>query len=79
MGAYGEYLSLPASRTIVQQPSKLSFEEATAVPLGGLNALHYMRLANIPSGERVLINGAGRVRCPNRTGQRPGRSISPTC
>jgi NADPH:quinone reductase-like Zn-dependent oxidoreductase len=59
MGAYGEYLSLPASSTIVQQPSNLSFEEAAAVPLGGLNALHYMRLANIPSGERVLINGAG--------------------
>jgi NADPH:quinone reductase-like Zn-dependent oxidoreductase len=59
MGAYGEYLSLPASSTIVQQPSNLSFEEAAAVPLGGLNALHYMRLANIQSGERVLINGAG--------------------
>jgi len=37
----------------------MSFAEAAAVPLGGLNALHFMRLANIAAGERVLVNGAG--------------------
>ena len=37
----------------------MSFEEAAAVPLGGLNALHFMRLAKIKPGEKVLINGAG--------------------
>jgi NADPH:quinone reductase-like Zn-dependent oxidoreductase len=37
----------------------LSFAEAAGVPLGGLNALHFMHKANIKSGENILINGAG--------------------
>ena len=59
LGCYGEYLCLPASYTIGPKPQNLSFAEAAAVPLGGFNALHYMRKANIKSGEKVLINGAG--------------------
>lgn len=58
-GAYGEYVALPASYTIVCKPGNMSFADAAAVPLGGLNALHFMRLAKVQSGERVLINGAG--------------------
>ena len=58
-GAYGEYASLPASYTIVPKPHNMSFEEAAAAPLGGLNALHFLRKANIRNGEKVLINGAG--------------------
>jgi NADPH:quinone reductase-like Zn-dependent oxidoreductase len=59
LGAYGEYVCLPASNTLVPKPRNLSFEEAAAVPFGGLNALHFMRLADIRSGEKILINGAG--------------------
>ncbi|GJL81428.1 MAG: alcohol dehydrogenase [marine bacterium B5-7] len=59
MGAYGEYVCLPHSYTIVPKPNNLSFEEAAAVPLGGLNALHFLRKANIRNGEKILINGAG--------------------
>ncbi|MDH3621788.1 MAG: NAD(P)-dependent alcohol dehydrogenase [Gammaproteobacteria bacterium] len=58
-GAYGEYISLPARYTIVPKPTNMSFEEAAAVPLGALNALHFLRLADIQDGEKVLINGAG--------------------
>jgi NADPH:quinone reductase-like Zn-dependent oxidoreductase len=58
-GAYGEYLCLPADYTILPKPQNMSFAEAAAVPLGGLNALHFMRKASIQSGEKVLINGAG--------------------
>ena len=58
-GAYGEYLCLPDSYTIVKKPSNMSYEQAAAVPLGGLNALHFMRKANIKEGETILINGAG--------------------
>lgn len=59
LGGYGEYVALPASATVVPKPSNMSFVEAAAVPLGGLNALHFMRLARIQPGETVLINGAG--------------------
>jgi NADPH:quinone reductase-like Zn-dependent oxidoreductase len=59
MGAYGEYVALPASYTIVAKPGNMSLADAAAVPLGGLNALHFMRLARIQAREKVLINGAG--------------------
>ncbi len=36
----------------------MTFEEAAAVPLGGLNALHFLRLGKVGPGERVLSNGA---------------------
>ncbi len=58
-GAYGEYVALPANYTIVAKPSNMSFADAAAVPLGGLNALHFMRLANIRAADHVAINGAG--------------------
>jgi NADPH:quinone reductase-like Zn-dependent oxidoreductase len=59
LGAHSEYLCLPASYTIAPKPDNISFAEAAAVPLGGLNALHFMRRANIRIGEKVLVNGAG--------------------
>jgi len=59
LGAYGEYVSLPQSYTVVPMPANMSFADASAVPLGGLNALHFMQLANVQAGDKVLINGAG--------------------
>lgn len=59
LGAYGEFVALPASYTLVPKPTNMSFAEAAAVPLGGLNALHFMRRARLQPGETVLILGAG--------------------
>jgi len=59
VGAYAEYLTLPARYTIVPKPRNMSFGEAAAVPLGGLNALNFLCLADVQPGERVLVNGAG--------------------
>ena len=59
LGAYGEYVAVPADSTIIAKPKNMSFAEAAAVPLGGLNALHFMRRATIQVGDEVLINGAG--------------------
>jgi NADPH:quinone reductase-like Zn-dependent oxidoreductase len=59
LGAHGEYICLPAHYTLVPKPHNLNYEHAAAVPLGGLNALHFLRLARIQQGEQVLVNGAG--------------------
>ncbi len=59
MGAYGQHMVLGENNTVARKPRNMTFEEAAAVPLGGLNALHFMQLAAIRPGEAVLINGAG--------------------
>lgn len=59
MGAYGEYMCLSENSTVITKPKNMSFADAAAVPLGGLNALHYLRRAKIQPREKVLINGAG--------------------
>lgn len=59
LGAYGEFVALPATYTIVAKPRNMNFAASAAVPLGGLNALHFMQLAGVQAGDKVLINGAG--------------------
>ena len=57
-GGCAEYLCLNAKNAIAIKPVNMSFEEAATVPVGGLNALHFVRKANIGSGDKLLINGA---------------------
>jgi NADPH:quinone reductase-like Zn-dependent oxidoreductase len=63
-GTNAEYITLPAEPGEMEggvaiKPTNMTFEEAATVPFGGRDALHFLRLGNIQSGQRILINGAG--------------------
>ena len=53
-----EFTCLPAKDMITKKPEKVSYEDAATIPVAGTNALHYIRKANIISGEKMLIIGA---------------------
>jgi NADPH:quinone reductase-like Zn-dependent oxidoreductase len=59
LGTDTEYICLPANGVLARKPPSLTYEEAAALPVGGLDALHLLRRATIQPGERVLISGAG--------------------
>ncbi len=58
MGGHAEYLIMPAAGKVVPKPANLDFEEAAALPFGGMTALDFLRRGELKAGERVLVNGA---------------------
>ena len=56
-GAWAECVAVDA-RLACRKPARLSFEQAAALPVGGITALGAVRKAGVEAGQRVLVYGS---------------------
>jgi NADPH:quinone reductase-like Zn-dependent oxidoreductase len=57
-GSYAEYICLRENETLLIKPNNMSYEEVATIPVGGLEAAHYLGKADIQRGQTMLIIGA---------------------
>ena len=57
-GSYAEYICLTEDWNLALKPVNLSFEEAAAIPYGGLLASHLLKKTSINKDDKILIYGA---------------------
>jgi NADPH:quinone reductase-like Zn-dependent oxidoreductase len=58
-GGFAEYICT-SGKTMMAKPTGMTFEEASAIPQGGVIALNgIVKKGQVQAGQKVLINGAG--------------------
>lgn len=57
-GTWAEFKAHPADYAITKKPENISWAEAAAAPVGALNALHFLRKAEVSKGTKILIYGS---------------------
>jgi NADPH:quinone reductase-like Zn-dependent oxidoreductase len=58
LSTYAEYACVLETSALSLKPSTVTYEEAAAIPFGGITALHFLKKGKIHSGQQVLIYGA---------------------
>jgi NADPH:quinone reductase-like Zn-dependent oxidoreductase len=58
-GALAQYITVWDRGPVALKPANVTFEQAAAVPVAAVTALHALRNGKIQSGQKVLVNGAG--------------------
>lgn len=64
LGTNAEFLCVPETPddmggAVAIKPENMTYEEAATIPFGARDALHFIRLADLQPGQKILINGAG--------------------
>lgn len=57
-GTYAEYKCISEESLVVKKATNINYEEAAAIPYGGLLALHFLKIANVQSRQKILVYGA---------------------
>ncbi|MHA2174440.1 MAG: NAD(P)-dependent alcohol dehydrogenase [Candidatus Hodarchaeales archaeon] len=57
-GGYAEYKTMKEDGVLTLMPYNMTFEEAAVIPGGGITTLGIVKMANIQSGQSVLVYGA---------------------
>ena len=57
-GAHAEYVTVPEDAVLALKPGNMSYEEAASIPFGATASMHFLRIANIQQGQKILIYGA---------------------
>lgn len=58
-GTLAQYITVWERGPIALKPANVTFEQAAAVPVAAVTALHALRKGKVHSGQKVLVNGAG--------------------